>query len=153
MRTPRTSIPAPVLGVLAAILTLGLSACGGGDDVVFEDDSNTTATPKPEEAKASNAEKSCQGIVGSGSVEDIQTIFDKYKNNNTPFTAADAQKMRNALDRLAKAGDNAAPEIREDVVKLVADAGSIIDSRAQLEGVGKVATPEQVQREIDALCR
>lgn len=153
MRTPRTSIPAPVLGVLAAILALGLTACGGGDDVVFEDESNSTSTPKPEQAKASNPEKSCQAIVGSGAVEDIQTIFDKYKNNNTPFSTADAQKMRDALDRLAKAGDNAAPKIREDVVKLVADAGSIIDSRAQLEGVGNVATPEAVQQGLDALCR
>ena len=79
-------------------------------------------------------------------------MFDKYKNNSTPFSTADAQKMRDALDLLAKAGDNAAPKIREDVVTLVADAGSLIDSRAGLPGVGKVASPEKIQQEIDALC-
>lgn len=157
-RTPRTSIPVPVLGLLVAILALVLTSCGGDDEPPFEStDPTASATPSddlPEaEAKASNASKSCQVIVGSGAVEDIQTVFDKYKNNSNPFTAADAKKMHDALDRLAKAGDNASPKIREDVVKLVADAGSIIDSRAKLEGVGKVASPETVQKEIDALCR
>jgi hypothetical protein len=152
-RTPRHSI---LFGLLAAILAFALTACGGDDDLVFEDgDSTASATPSDgePEPKASNASKSCQAIVGSGAVEDIQAVFDKYKNNSKPFTTADAKEMRDALDRLAKAGDNASPKIREDVVKLVADAGSIIDSRAQLEGVGQVATPEQVQKEIDALCR
>ena len=152
-RTPRHTIP---LGLLAAIFfALALTACGGNDDPAFEGDEPTTSASASDapEPKASNASKSCQAIVGSGAVEDIQAVFDKYKNNSKPFTAADAKAMRDALDRLAKAGDNASPKIREDVVKLVADAGSIIDSRAQLEGVGQVATPQQVQREIDALCR
>lgn len=151
-RTPRNSI---LFTLLAAILALGLTACGGDDDPTFEgEDSTTSATPSnTPEATASNASKSCQAIVGSGAVEDIQAVFDKYKDNSKPFTAADAKTMRDALDRLAKAGDNASPKVREDVVQLVADAGSIIDSRAQLEGVGKVASPEKVQREIDALCR
>lgn len=152
---PRTSRHTILFGLLAALLAFALTACGGDDDPVFEDgDSTASASPSDTPgAKASNASKSCQAIVGSGAVEDIQAVFDKYKNNSKPFTAADAKTMRDALDRLAKAGDNASPKIREDVVKLVADAGSIIDSRAQLEGVGQVATPEQVQREIDALCR
>ena len=151
-RTPRNSI---LFALLVAILTLGMTACGGDDDPTFEDeDPTTSATPsdKPE-ATASNASKSCQAIVGSGAVEDVQAVFDKYKNNSNPFTAADEKKMRDALDRLAKAGDNATPKVREDVVQLVADAGSIIDSRAGLKGVGKVASPETVQKEIDALCR
>lgn len=152
---PRTSRHTILFGLLAALFAFALTACGGDDDPVFEDGDSTasaSASDSPE-AKASNASKSCQAIVGSGAVEDIQAVFDKYKNNSKPFTPADAKTMRDALDRLAKAGDNASPKIREDVVKLVADAGSIIDSRAQLEGVGQVATPEQVQREIDALCR
>ncbi len=156
-RNPRTSIPVPVIGLVVAILALILTSCGGDDEVPFEaPEKATSAAPSDDgtpEAKSDNATKSCQAIVGSGAVEDIQAVFDKYKNNSNPFTAADAKKMRDALDRLAKAGDNASPKIREDVVQLVADAGSIIDSRAQLEGVGKVATPETVQREIDALCR
>ena len=151
-RTLRTSIPAPVLGLLALTLAFGLTACGGGDDPVFETEASGSPSKLPE-VKASNAEKSCQAIVGSGAVEDIQAVFDKYKDNSTPFSTADAQKMRDALDLLAKAGDNAAPKIREDVVTLVADAGSLIDSRAGLPGVGKVASPEKIQREIDALCR
>ena len=155
---PRTSRHTILFGLLAAILSFALTACGGDDDPVFEDgDSTASASPSDAsnapEPKASNASKSCQAIVGSGSVEDIQAVFDKYKNNSKPFTTADAQTMRDALDRLAKAGDNASPKIREDVVELVADAGSIIDSRARLEGVGRVATPDEVQREIDALCR
>lgn len=157
-RTLPRSIPAPVLGLLALTLAFGLSACGGDDEPVFEDAASPSAsasTSLEEEPKAdpTDTSKSCQAIVGSGAVEDIQAVFDKYKNNSKPFTTADAQTMRDALDRLAKAGDNASPKIREDVVELVADAGSIIDSRAQLEGVGKVATPEEVQSEIDALCR
>ena len=155
-RMPRTSRHTILFGLLAALLAVALTACGG-DDPTFEDGDSTNSAsadgsngPEP---KASNASKSCQAIVGSGAVEDIQAVFDKYKNNSKPFTTADAQTMRDALDRLAKAGDNASPKIREDVVELVADAGSIIDSRAQLEGVGQVATPEEVQREIDALCR
>ena len=105
------------------------------------------------EPKASNTSKSCQAIVGSGAVEDIQAVFDKYKNNSKPFTPADAKEMRDALDRLAKAGDDASPKIREDVVSSWPTMGSIIDSRANLPGVGKVASPEKLQREIDALCR
>ena len=151
-RTLRTSIPAPVRGLLALTLALGLTACGGDDDPVFEDGASASPTNLPE-AKSSNAEKSCQAIVGSGAVEDIQAVFDKYKDNSNPFTAADEKKMRDALDLLAKAGDNAAPKIREDVVTLVADAGSLIDAREGLPGVGKVATPEEIQGEIDALCR
>ena len=151
-RTPQNSI---LLGLLVAILALGLTACGGDDDPTFEEgDSTASVTPSDgPEATASNATKSCQAIVGSGAVEDIQAVFDKYKDNSNPFTAADAKTMRDATDRLAKAGDNASPKVREDVVQLVADVGSIIDSRAQLKGVGKVASPEKVQREIDALCR
>ena len=154
-RTARSSIPVPVLGLLVAILALVMTSCGG-DDEPFETATESTASATPSadlpEAKASDASKSCQAIVGSGAIEDIQAIFDKYKNNSNPFTAADAKKMHDALDRLAKAGDDASPKIREDVVKLVADAGSIIDSRAKLEGVGTVASPETVQKEIDALC-
>jgi len=153
-RTLRTSIPAPVLGLLVVTLAFGLAACGGDDDPVFENEASASGSPSKEpDAKSSNTEKSCQAIVGSGAVEDIQAVFDKYKDNSNPFTTSDAQKMRDALDLLAKAGDNAAPKIREDVVKLVADAGSLIDSRAGLPGVGKVATPEEIQSEIDALCR
>lgn len=152
-RTPRTSVSAPLLAVLAVLLVFGLTACSGDDDPATQSTDSSTPSSEPGEAKASDPEKSCQAIVGSGAVEDIQAVFDKYKNNTTPFTDADAEKMRDALDALAKAGDNASPTIREDVVKLVADAGSIIDSRARLEGVGKVASPETVQKEIDALCR
>jgi hypothetical protein len=149
-RTPRNSI---LFALVAAILALGLTSCGGDDDQPFES-TDTTATPGDQpEATASNATKSCQAIVGSGAVEDIQAVFDKYKDNSKAFTTADAKTMRDALDRLAKAGDNASPKVREDVVQLVADMGSIIDSRAKLQGVGKVASPEKVQREIDALCR
>jgi hypothetical protein len=147
-RTPRNSI---LFALLAAILALGLTACTGDDPSANGGDpTGPTALP---EATASNVTKSCQAIVGSGAVEDVQAVFDKYKNNSQPFTTADAQKMRDALDRLAKAGDNAAPKVREDVVQLVADVGSIIDSRAKLKGVGEVASPAKVQREIDALCR
>ena len=140
-----------MLGLLAVVLSVTLAACGGGDE-------NSTDGSKPSpmtlpEATASNAKKSCQAIVGSGSVEDIQAIWDKYKNNQTPFTDADAKKMHDALDRLAKAGDNAAPKIREDVVQLVADVGSQIDARIKIEGLGKVASPAKINRELDALCR
>ena len=126
-RKPR--IPAFAVVALVAALTLG--GCGG-DNV--DEDAYDTATESPSaskdvpEAKASNAEKSCQAIVGSGAVEDIQAVWDKYKNNDTPFTKADEKRMRDALDELAKAGDNAAPKIREDVVQLVADVGSQIDA-------------------------
>ena len=152
---PRTSRNSILLGLLAAVLALALTACGGDDEPTFEGDEPTasTSTSDAPEPEASDASKSCQAIVGSGAVEDIQAVFDKYKNNSKPFTAADAKTMRDALDRLAKAGDEASPKIREDAVQLVADMGSIIDSRAQLKGVGKVASPEQVQKEIDALCR
>jgi hypothetical protein len=155
-RTLRTSIPAPVLGLLALTLAFGLTACGGDDEPVFEDAESPSASAAPSEvpeADPTDASKSCQAIVGSGAVEDIQAVFDKYKDNSKAFTPADEQKMRDALDLLAKAGDNATPKIREDVVTLVADAGSLIDAREGLPGVGKVATPEQIQREIDALCR
>ncbi len=153
LRTPRTSIPVPVLGLLAAILAFSLTACGG-DDPTFEDSKGASSAPSElPEATASNAAKSCQAIVGSGAVEDVQAIWDKYKTNQTPFTDADAKKMHDALDRLAKAGDNAAPKIREDVVQLVADVGSQIDARIKIEGLGKVASPETIQRELDALCR
>jgi len=157
-RTLRTSIPAPVLGLLTLTLALGLTACGGDDDPVFEDEASASASASANpseqpEADPTDASKSCQAIVGSGAVEDIQAVFDKYKNNSKPFTPADEQKMRDALDLLAKAGDNATPKIREDVVTLVADVGSVIDAREGLPGVGKVATPAQIQREIDALCR
>lgn len=144
-RTPRTSIPAPVFLLLAAALTL--AGCSGGDD----DAESSSASPTAE-AKAANPEKSCQAIVGSGSLEDIQTIFDKYKDNTTPFTGGDMEKMRTALDALSKAGDNAAPKIRENAVALVADVQSLMDSRAKLGGVGKVAGVKKIQREIDALC-
>ena len=154
LRTPRTSIPVPVLGLLAAILAVSLTACGG-DDPTFENskDGSSAAPSELPEATAANAAKSCQAIVGSGAVEDVQAIWDKYKSNQTPFTDADAKKMHDALDRLAKAGDNAAPKIREDVVQLVADVGSQIDARIKIEGLGKVASPETIQRELDVLCR
>jgi hypothetical protein len=145
-----------VLGLLALTLAFGLTACGGDDEPVFEDEASASASASPSkvpEADPSDASKSCQAIVGSGAVEDIQAMFDKYKNNSKPFTPADEQKMRDALDLLAKAGDNATPKIREDVVTLVADVGSLIDAREGLPGVGKVASPAQIQREIDALCR
>jgi hypothetical protein len=148
-----------VLGLLAVILAVSLTACGGSDDVPFESSTKASSAAPSEtpsklpEAKASNATKSCQIIVGSGAVKDIQAIFNKYKNNSTPFTASDAQKMHDALDRLAKAGDNAAPKIRDAVVQLVADAGSQIDARINIEGLGKVASNEKIQRELDALCR
>ncbi len=145
-----------MLGLLALTLAFGLTACGGDDEPVFEDEASASASASPSkvpEADPSDASKSCQAIVGSGAVEDIQAMFDKYKNNSKPFTPADEQKMRDALDLLAKAGDNATPKIREDVVTLVADVGSLIDAREGLPGVGKVASPAQIQREIDALCR
>jgi hypothetical protein len=152
-RTPRTSTPALLTTLLVA--TLCLAGCGGGDDGgggggAPKIEGSSTPVPK---AKASALNKSCQAIVGSGSVEDIAKIFDKYKNNSTPFTTKDAQAMHNAMDRLAKAGDNAAPAIRQNVVDLVADVGSLIDSRAKLEGVGRVASVGEVQKEINALCR
>ena len=142
-----------MLGLLAATLALGLTACGGDDDDPSTGSSDSTSeSVPPEQAKASNAEKSCQGIVGSGAIEDIQAVFDKYKGNSKALTTADAKTMRDALDRLAKAGDNASPKVREDVVKLVADGGSMIDSRAGLPGTGSVASPEKIQSELDALC-
>ena len=141
-----TRIPV-LLTVLLAALALGLTACSGGDDPA---DEPTFVVP---EAKASNPEKSCQAIDGSGALNDIQQVFDKYKGNNQPFTPKDEEKMRTALDVLAKAGDNAAPEIREDVVTLVADVASQIDSRAGLPGTGQVAGPDKIQRQLDALCR
>ena len=131
-------------------LAFGLTACSGDDD--SGDSGSSTTSTTPEDAKADNPSKSCQAIVGSGAIEDIQAVFDKYKNNSNPLTTADAKTMRDALDRLAKAGDNASPKIREDVVKLVADGGSMIDSRAGMPGTGKVASPEKIQRELDALC-
>ena len=150
-RTPRTSIPVPLLGLLVLALTFGLTACSGDDDSSGENGSSTEMTLPS--AKASNPTKSCQAIVGSGAIEDIQAVFDKYKNNSQPLTQADAKKMRDALDQLAKAGDNASPKIRDDVIELVADGGSLIDSRAGLPGTGKVASPEKIQNELDALCK
>ena len=132
------------------VLAFGLSACSGDDDS-SGDNGSSTETSLPD-ATASNPTKSCQAIVGSGAIEDIQAVFDKYKANSDPLTTADAKKMRDALDRLAKAGDNASPKVREDVVKLVADGGSLIDSRAGVPGTGKVASPEKIQSELDALC-
>ena len=153
LRTSRSSIPAPVLALLVAALAFGLTACGGdGDDNGTGGDSGSSTSRDLPDAKASNPSKSCQAIVGSGAIEDIQAVFDKYKNNANPLTTADEKKMRDALDRLAKAGDNAAPKVREDVVKLVADGGSMIDSRAGLPGTGKVASPQKIQSELDALC-
>ncbi len=149
-RTHRT--PALVVALLVATFTL--VGCSG--DNVDEDaygSATETSSPELPEATASSAEKSCQAIVGSGAVEDIQAVWDKYKNNDTPFTKADEEKMRDALDALAKAGDNAAPKIREDVVQLVADVGSQIDARINIEGLGTVAPRDKIQREIDALCR
>jgi hypothetical protein len=136
--------------MLVLALCFGLSACSGDDD--SSGDSGSSTESSLPDAKASNPTKSCQAIVGSGAIEDIQAVFDKYKNNSEPLTTADAKKMRNALDRLAKAGDNASPKIREDVVKLVADGGSMIDSRAGLPGTGAVASPQKIQNELDALC-
>jgi hypothetical protein len=141
-----TRIPV-LLTVLMTALALGLTACSGGDDPT---DESTFVVP---EGKASNPEKSCQAIVGSGALDDIQKVWDQYKGNNQPFTAKDEEELRTALDALAKAGDNAAPDIREDVVTLVADVSSQIDSRAGLPGTGQVAKPADIQRQIDALCR
>lgn len=149
-----TSIRTPVFGLLAAALALTLTACGGGggkDNPATATD-NTQSTSDAPEPGSSRTTESCQAIVDSGAVKDVAEVFDRYKGNKKPFTDADAKKMRDALDRLAKAGDDAVPKVREAVVQLVADAGSLIDSRANLEGVGKVASVETVQREIDALC-
>ncbi|MCW2800223.1 MAG: hypothetical protein JWQ70_1695 [Aeromicrobium sp.] len=146
------------MGLLAIALAATLTACGGGSGGDGGGNSRaptggtqTSASPTPR-AVVPNAAKSCTIIVGSGAIEDIATVFDKYKGNSNPFTTADAKAMRNALDRLAHAGDNASPKIREAVVKLVADAGSLIDSRARLEGVGKVASVQTIQEELGALC-
>ncbi|MFZ0140505.1 MAG: hypothetical protein WAL70_05425 [Aeromicrobium sp.] len=152
LRTPRSSIPIPVLGLLVVALAFALAACGGDDPSSDTDGSSSSGTTQLPDAEASNPSKSCQAVVGSGAIEDIQAVFDKYKNNSKPLTTADAKTMRDALDRLAKAGDNASPKVREDVVKLVADGGSLIDSRAGLPGTGKVASPEKIQSELDALC-
>lgn len=141
--------------ILLAVLSLGLTACGGDDEPVPSED-ETTAQTDPTDvptADPSSASKSCQAVVGSGAVEDIQAVFDKYKGNSKAFSPKDEQAMRTALDRLAKAGDDAAPKVRDDVVKLVADAGSQIDSRAGLPGTGKVASNDDIQRQLDALCR
>ena len=145
------SIPTPVVVLLVALLAL--AGCSGDDSGDTSADATTESSAPTAEATASNRTESCQAIVGSGAVEDIQVVFDKYKNTSNQFTAADATKMRDALDALAKAGDNAAPKIREDVVQLVADAGSFIDSRIDVEGVGKVASVETIQKGLDSLCR
>jgi hypothetical protein len=159
-RNSRTSIPAPALGLLAAILALGLTSCGGDDDVPFEDSTQASSEAPSSEAPsdapkatAANPSKSCKTIIDSGAVNDVKAIWNKYKDNKTPFTKADAQKMHDALDALAKAGDNATPKIREDVVQLVADVGSQIDGRIKIEGLGKVASVAKIQKELAALCR
>ena len=143
-----------LLPILLAVVVFGLAACGGDDDIPFESSSDSTSeqTDVPT-ADPSSAPKSCQAIVGSGAVEDIQAVFDKYKDNSKAFTPADEKAIRTALDRLAKAGDNAAPKIRDDVVKLVADVGSQIDSREGVPGTGKVAGNASIERQLDALCR
>ena len=145
------SIPTPVVVLLVALLAL--AGCSGDDSGDTSADATTESSAPTAEATASNRTESCQAIVGSGAVEDIQVVFDKYKNTSNQFTAADAKQMRDALDALAKAGDNAAPKIREDVVQLVADAGSFIDSRIDVEGVGRVASVETIQNGLDSLCR
>ena len=141
-------------GLLAIALAATLTACGGGSggsSRAATAGTETSASPSPR-VVVPNAGQSCTIIVGSGAIKDIATVFDKYKGNSNPFTTADATAMRDALDRLAHAGDNASPKIREAVVKLVADAGSLIDSRAKLEGVGKVASVHTIQEELGALC-
>ncbi len=153
---PRTSRLSILPTLVLMVLALGLTACGGDDDVPFEDSEGSTSSSAPSKVPTgdpTSAKKSCQAIVGSGAVEDIQKVFDKYKGNSQAFSEADAQTMRNALDRLAQAGDNAEPDVRDDVVKLVADVGSQMDSRAGLPGTGKVTDNAQIQKEIDALCR
>lgn len=160
VRTPKTS-PSPSVALLIALtLAAILAACGGGSggsDGGSANPGKTSSTPKAGSSGSKtvvpNVSKSCKVIAGSGSVQDVSKVFDKYKGNSNAFTPADAKAMRDALDRLAKAGDNATPKIREAVVLLVADAGSMIDSRAKLEGVGKVASVQDIQKEIDTLCR
>jgi hypothetical protein len=150
-----TRLPAILLATLVTVV--GLAGCGGDnvDEDAYESvpTESTSTSPNQPEATASSVEKSCQGIIGSGAVEDIQAVWNKYKDNDTPFTKSDEKKMRDALDALAKAGDNAAPKIREDVVRLVADVGSQIDARINIEGLGRVAPRGDIQKEIDALCR
>ena len=150
---PRTSRISVLLAIILAVLVLGLTACGGDDDPTFENEESSATPSAVPTGDPSSEPKSCQAIVGSGAVEDIQAVFDKYKDNSKAFTAADEKTMRNALDRLAKAGDNAAPKVRDDVVNLVADIGSQIDSREGLPGTGKVADSAAIQRQLDALCR
>jgi hypothetical protein len=151
---PRDTRVPVLLAVVLAVLAFGLTACGGDDDIPFEStpDSDATQSAVPT-GDPSSAPKSCQAIIGSGAVEDIQAVFDKYKDNSKAFTPADEQEMRNALDRLAKAGDDATPKIREAVVTLVADVGSQIDSREGLPGTGQVASNASIVRQLDALCR
>ena len=155
---PRSTRFTVLFASLLAVVALGLTSCGGDDDPPATDDTDATTsseapTSEAPSAESTNASKSCQTIAGSGAVEDVQEVFDKYKGNTKAFTPADEKAMRDALDRLAKAGDNASPKIREDVVELVAAAGSQIDSRAGLPGTGQVASNESIQKQLDALCR
>jgi hypothetical protein len=142
--------------LFATAIAATLTACGGGGSDGHASRTptggkQTSASPIPK-GTVPGVAKSCQAIIASGAIKDISTVFDKYKGNTSPLTAADAKKMRDALDLLAHAGDNAAPKIRDAVVKLVADGGSMIDSRANLEGVGKVASVQTIQAELDTLC-
>lgn len=147
--TLRTSV-----GVLAVAVALTLTACGGGSSAPSGKASRSQSTAAPKvRVVVPNVAKSCQIVIASGAIEDVAKVFDKYKGGSGPLDPADAKEMRTALDRLAKAGDNASPKIRESVVELVADAGSFIDSRAQLEGVGKVASVSTIQKELDSLCK
>lgn len=146
--------------LFAALLAATLTACGGGSGSDGDDPSQTPTTAgksasgsPTHKSVVPNAVKSCKAIIASGAIKDVSAVFDKYKGNTNPLTTADAKKMRDALDLLAHAGDNAAPKIREAVVKLVADGGSMIDSRANLEGVGKVASVKAIQDELDTLCQ
>jgi len=144
--------------LFATVIAATLTACGGGSGDGSDGQASRTPTGKQTSVSpipkgvVPGVAKSCKAIIASGAIKDISTVFDKYKGNTSPLTAADAKKMRDALDLLAHAGDNAAPKIREAVVKLVADGGSMIDSRANLEGVGKVASVQTIQAELDTLC-
>ena len=92
------SIPTPVVVLLVALLAL--AGCSGGDDGGDTSADATTESSAPTaEATTSNRTEDCQAIVGSGAVEDIQVVFDKYKNTSNQMTDADAKQMRDAARR------------------------------------------------------
>ncbi|MDQ3158479.1 MAG: hypothetical protein M3Q98_17470 [Actinomycetota bacterium] len=144
-------------------LTLTLSACGGGDDAPTSGStpqSSSSSSPQPSSGKSPTPKsgatkpvpKGCKAIVASGAIEDIAKLFDRYRKNPNAAGSLDVPKMRKALEDLAKAGDNAPMKVRENTVTLVADMGAVVDTYLGLEGVGKVPSMDQMQREIDSLC-